>query len=371
MIEAPDRRSRAGEADQAPRRSIVWMVPGIAAGIALGFLLASSFSAVDGAADLPVGLVETTETETSPSTRPAEGLSVLVPGFDSVLIAFQVFPSSTEMLVWPPRGRPYANPFPAGLWGPRFDVARDSVSLAGRGRIGRGNVLYVGNQNTVDPLATGVLGYAWHDGEPDRLAWNVAWPPDREGDVYRYRLGEPEPELVLRAAPGQQVVSWGTWGYALQTYGLGAAIQILDDGGGVIGPSTPGLLLDTTAAGTLLIEGAGESAGLRLTGPDLSEGTLLAGAAGETVAARFDPSGSLAARLARRGEATYLEVWDVEGNRVEEVQVGEGYAAEWSPDSRFVIVAERRPASLVFFDRAEGLLHRAPVEAAPQAITAR
>lgn len=366
--------SRRGEGGEpTSRRPSVWVAGGL--GLVLGFLLAASFTgAVDGEvrATLPeVGAGAPTLTGPPASTGPGEGLATLVPGFDFVLMSFEVSPSSTEMLVWPPGGPKYTNVFPAGTWGARFDAARDSVALAGRGRLGRGNVLYVGNQTTVDPFATGVLGYAWHDGDPDRLAWNLAWPVNEEGDVYRYRLGAPSPERMFRVSPGTQLVAWGSWGYALQTYGPDATVEVLDDQGAVVGPATHGLLLDSHSTGRLLMKGGIGSTDVWITGADLSGRVALATAAGDTMAGRFSPSGSMIARLAAIDESAYLEVWDGGGMLLDRTEVGEAYDAIWSPDSRFVVVAERRPAVLAFFDRVDRSTDRVPVDAAPQGIAAR
>ena len=131
-------------------------------------------------------------------------------------------------------------------------------------------------------------------------------------------------------------------------------------------PTREGLLLDSAPSGSLLIEGGLESSDLWITDGNLSEKTLLANAAGETVAGQFDPSGSLVARLAAHGESIYLEVWDSAASLIDEAEMGEGYMVAWRPDSRFVIVAKRRPAALAFFDRVNGQVQRVPIDLAPQ-----
>jgi hypothetical protein len=159
----------------------------------------------------------------------------------------------------------------------------DGTHLAYISYFGETGALYAGSDTQQPAQFAQVTSFAWHDSDPQRLAWAAAGP--LEGGFF-LMTGSIDPEsqvlevdaVVAELADNMWVHSWGEWGFLTSgpspsghiaevpqesdpevtiTQPLG--ITKLHDPTGEVVASTPGIVIDTSSGGTSLIWSTAEA----------------------------------------------------------------------------------------------------------------
>lgn len=189
-------------------------------------------------------------------------------------------------------------------------------------------LLSVGTPRRIRPVAANVSGYAWHDSEPDLLAYTRV--ADGEWELWNVD-SLLEPELVIRGIGIEgKVVTWGDWGYAIQE---ADRVRLLTPEG-EFKAMAAGRALDSIPDGWVAMSDGGlklVSSGGGVNRLDAVELGLL----GEIESARFSPDGT---KLVVVGGAGHLIIPLDDEEGVIHAPVTSGFPQlAWTSDSRFVI----------------------------------
>lgn len=202
----------------------MWLVIGLTVGIGLAvvFSLASSGDTQEAApaVSLPdLGQPNAQDAQTPTTETATEGVGELVTGFGDTLVAVtQLSGGNLGLLTWPVSGLPREVPLPG--------FAPADVEFDRSGRVAamttpivdsEGALLSFGTPPRVQPMATGVTGFAWHDTETGHLAYTVV-----DGDEWLLWTTNTSrvAELVTSdSGIAGAVVGWGEWGFAIQDGG--------------------------------------------------------------------------------------------------------------------------------------------------------
>lgn len=326
------------EAPSPPRPpqgpSWFWVVVGFVIGLGLAIVFFTAGS--DEPSDPPVTVAtpeldrpDVTPSTVTPTTRPvAEGVGEVVVGFPDTLIAVtQLGSGNLGQLTWPVRGPTRVRDLP-GFFTPKadFDASGRMVAMGTQIPDTAGLLLSLGTARRVQPLASDVTGFAWHDREGGRLAYTQV--EDGEWLLYVVDTAR-EPELVTRSPDiAGTVAAWGDWGFAIQD---GDRVTILSVEG-EIRQDFEGHVLESDPEGRVvlydgslrLVDAAGSA---ELLDVDLT-------GIGEPETGALSPDGT---KLALVGGAGHL-VLPLDGGEPTYAPVTSGYPQlAWSSDSRFLI----------------------------------
>jgi hypothetical protein len=113
-----------------------------------------------------------------------------------------------------------------------------------------GDILSWGRFNLLRPVAAGVTSHAWHDTESGRLAYTTRsngkwslWELDATGSS----------ALVASEASGEgRLITWGEWGYAIQTSGPQVRLLTRD---GALKDVHPGTAFGSDGSGWIAVAG--------------------------------------------------------------------------------------------------------------------
>ena len=315
----------------------LWVTVGfvIGLGLAVVFFTAGTDEPVETAESVPTPELDQpgepdSETASSTTTQSEpDGISEVITGFPDTLIAVtQLSGSSLGQLTWPLAGPPRVEDLP-GFFTADADFDASGRMLAMGAPVpdtGRA-LLSMGTALRIQPLATDVTGFAWHDTEGGELAYTQV-------GEFGWQLStvnsSRDTELVTRAIDRRgEIVGWGDWGFAIQDGDQ--AILLSRDGE----PQQilEGRVLDTGDGGrAVLYDGRLHIVSLggnrELLDVDLS-------GIGEPEVAAISPDGS---KLAVVGGAGHL-IFRLDGTgETTYAPVTSGFPQlAWSSDSRFLI----------------------------------
>jgi hypothetical protein len=318
-------------APNAPVSRPSWLLGavGFALGLGLGVLVVSPEP--DTADETPVpttsALAESPETTFQvPLTDP--GVASAVPGFpDAIVVIARNSSSSLDHLLWPLEGELRTRSMAGG-----DDAVLDAGSVfiaMSDGVPGLdGALLSMGRFNSIQPVASGVVSYAWHDSKGARLAFTQL-----EGEVTRLFTVRadlnPVPVVDLPTASAA-VVGWGDWGWAIQQTPDEIVLLTPD---GAFKDSEVGVAIATHESGWVFAMEGDEAklvsagGGVRRIQSPLSVGTVRG--------AVFSPDGSKLVVMGSGGVA----LLEIETQEVMELMGFVTPSVSWSSDSRFVLAA--------------------------------
>lgn len=322
------------------RPSWIVGVVGFALGLGLGVVVVSPGQ--DPAVETPVPTT-TVVAEATVTTRaeptPEPGVSDVIEGFPDAIVAIARTPgSSLDHVLWPHKGSVRVRSMTAGE-----DVVLDTSSnfIAFSDDVPglEGSLLSMGRMNSIQPVASEVVGYAWHDTEAARLSFTQL-----AGDSTRlYTVGaDLNPTLVAELeTPAARVVGWGEWGWVIQR---SADEMVLLNPEAEFKDSEAGLAVTTHGSGwvfategdeTKLVSAGG---GVRRIGPALDVGGIRHAA--------FSPDGRWIAVVGSSG----IELLDIETEEVVRLSDFTSTSVTWSSDSRFVVLAAPTGLAVVDLD---------------------
>jgi len=322
----------------ATRPSWLLGAVGFALGLGLGVLVVSPGAGTTEDTPVPTTVAAAESPETT-LEDPADELGVAgaVPGFPDAIVAIaRTSSSSLDHVLWPLEGDPRVRSMAGG-----DDVVLDagSVFIAMSDGVPGidGTLLSMGRFNSIQPVAAGVVSYAWHDSEGARLAYTQL-----EGDATRLFTVRadlnPTPVAELPTATAE-VVGWGDWGWAIQQTPDEIVLLTPD---GDFKDSETGVAFATHESGWVFaVEGdeaklVSAGGGVRKIQTPFSVGTVRG--------ATFSPDGSKIAVIGATGVAMLV----IETQEVTELMGFATPSVSWSSDSRFVLAVA--PLGLAIID---------------------
>lgn len=277
---------------------------------------------------------------TGPDEEVPPGVGQVVPDFpDAMVVVSGTVGTALERTLWPNQGPMTSAPMTAGVE-VELDARAQYVALSSTVPGLEGSVVSMGRGNDVNPVASGVTGYVWHDSTAGWMGYTV----DGEGVTQIFRTeGRPVPRHVGEwGEPALRVVGWGDWGWALQ----GESDVVLLNEAGEFRDSEVGTALASHESGWLfMIEGSAPklvSAGGGVVRIPADLGV------GEPIAAEFSPNGDLVAVSGQGG----VVVVDPSDGAVVELSGLITDTIAWSSDGRFVLTGTG--AGVVIFDLETG-----------------
>lgn len=268
------------------------------------------------------------------------GVAGTIEGFPDAIVAIARTPStSLDHVLWPREGEVRVRSLTGG-----DDVVLDSSSqfIASSDRVPGldGSLLSMGRFNSIQPVASSVISYAWHDTEAAHLSYTQL----AEDVTLLYTVqADLNPVLVGElAVAGASVRGWGDWGWAIQR--TPNEIVLLNPEG-TFKDSEVGVVVASHGSGWMFAMEQGEpklvsaGGGVRRIQTPLEVGTVRRAA--------FSPDG---ARIAVVG-STGIAVLEVESQEVIRISDYTSTSVAWSSDSRFVLVAA--PSGVAVVDLAE------------------
>ena len=260
-----------------------------------------------------------------------EGLATALPGFPDAIVAIIETPDrNIEHLLWPQGRGPSTRPLPvtpgstgelsvSGIWVGMTQIVPDS----------EGSLLSMGRPTGLNPVASGVGAFAWHDSASGTVGFTRLYE-GRWGlwKATSFPFADHVADLGPSHAPFGRL-AYGDWGWVVPA---GVGVEVLDPDGVVLVGFEGGLLASHNS-GLLLIGGS------ELVVVDVATGMEVRRYAVPMAGVRsaaFSPDGS---RIAVTSSVK-LAVLDVVGSGdpdVYEIDLGRE-APVWSSDSRFVIV---------------------------------
>lgn len=327
--------------DSAPQRessrpSWILGVVGFALGLGLGVVVVNPTAEEPEEASPPTTAAVATET-TAVAEEAAAGVAGAVEGFPDAIVAIaRTTSTALDHVLWPLEGEVRVRSMTGGgdvvlSTGSHFIAMSDGVPGLD------GTLLSMGRFNSIQPVASGVIGYAWHDSEGSLLGYTRI-AGDATG-LFSVKADLRSREVTTLQVPGAVVAGFGDWGWAVQRAPEEIVLLTAE---GDFKDSEPGRAFATHESGWVFaIEGeqaklVSAGGGVRRVSPSLGVGGV--------VDATFSPDGARVAVAGSRG----LAVLDVESNEVTPVTGFATTTAAWSSDSRFVLAPS--PSGVVIFD---------------------
>ena len=323
-----------------PNPPWIWVVAGLVVGFGFGALLSTPVTTAPVPADdqTPQEPVSTVEEIPDPV-----GIADAVPGFPDALVAVsETEGRALEYLLWPVAGDPIARPLPAGDFGTAaFDTSGSWLAISTQVPDSEGLVLSVGRPAFLQPHASNVTSFKWHDGNQPALAytqvvddewhlWEVG--PDRNSEIKARGLD-----------PAGKVAAWGDWGWAIQNPVNNQITLLTPDG--ELKTTVDGVVFDSYPAGWMVF---GDDEGLHWlsSGGGLRSLDIAVESIGPILTLAVSPDGESVAMLGAGG----LKVSPLNGDGLVMVApfTVELPVLVWSSDSRFVVLPWMR--GVVVFD---------------------
>ena len=316
-------------------------VVGFALGLGLGVLVVGPTpEEAPGSTAATVELDETSSETTvvavdeDPS---AIGVVGVVPEFpDAIVAVARTTGTALDHVLWPREGEVRVRSMTGGRnvlldKGSQFIAMSDGVPDLD------GVLLSMGRYNSIQPVASGVVGYSWHDSESALLGYTqLAGEGTR---LYTVRANLRRTPVADIPSPNAVVAGWGDWGWAIQQEPNEIVLLTPD---GRFKDSEPGVAFATHRSGWVFAT-EGEDVKLVSAGGGVSRipGPL---GVGTVVDATFSPDG---ARVAVAGTAG-MAVLDIESQEVIGLSEFSSPSVSWSSDSRFVLAPS--PSGAVVID---------------------
>lgn len=311
---------------------------GFALGLGLGVLVVGSTGAeTPDPVPTTAAVDQVAAPESTVGTVVADlGVAAVVDDFPDAIVAIARTPSSAlNHVLWPRGGEIRVRPMSGGE-NVVLDVTSQFIAMSDGIPGLDGALLSMGRFNSIRPIATAVISYAWHDSRNALLSYT-----ELAGESTRLLTvqADLEPDVVTElSSAGAAVVGWGDWGWAIQQ----PDEIVLLNAEGEFRDSEPGIAYATHPSGWIFaIEDTG--AKLVTAGGGVKRMRSHLGV-GDVVGAAFSPDGDTLAVGGTRG----LVVVDIESEAVRRLSDFFASSVSWSSDSRFVLIPNT--AGVVVFD---------------------
>lgn len=265
------------------------------------------------------------------------GVSAAVPGFPDALIAIaRNSGSALDHVLWPVTGDVIVRSMTGGQ-SVKLDVSAQFIAMSQEVATPGANLLSLGRFNTMRPLRTGVLSYAWHDSTIGSLAYTAE--NGAGSALFTVRADLHSIPIVEFESAGVTLAGWGDWGWAVQQTPDQIALLNPD---GDHKDIEAGVALATHASGWVFVmEGdvaklVSAGGGVRLVDASFNVGTVRN--------ARFSPDGSKVAVAGTFG----IEVLDLDTGAVLTLAEFPAPSLVWSSDARFLVAPSA--SGVVVFD---------------------
>jgi hypothetical protein len=280
------------------------------------------------------------------------GLGDVIPGFlDALVVVSDRGGGALDRILWPNRSGLTVTSLTGGS-GVLLDAQAQHVAMSTTVPGLDGVILSMGRPSAVEPVASGVTSYVWHDSTSGWLGYTV--DSGSTTQLFTTKGEFASTHVVELAGAGATVVGWGDWGWALQDP-AGEVVLLTSEG--EFRDSEVGLALDTSSSGWVFMAEGGDlklvsaGGGVRRIAPSAEVGPIRA--------ARFSPDGQMVAISGSDG----LVVLDVESGAVGELSGMDTDVIAWSSESRFLITGTG--AGVVIFeigaDTVQAMLREHPV----------
>lgn len=337
-------------------RSGLLVAAGLVVGLGLGILFTGGPGQSDEATtqDTSVGQPEAdpvTTTTTTVATTTASRLATIVPGMLDTLITAAVDRNGVSVVTaWEPSDRsPSVRSLPGGDFA--VDASFEWMAMSQPNRITDQQALWVGDENRMEPIASGVAGRpVWHTRRPGQLAWlevRDGAPTIRTARFVAGQTAVPDGDISVEV--GTALVAWTDAGFLLFQPSESTLTLLDEDGVELVTVPASGFV----GAGVDMVAYIDAADGAVLATADLREGGTAPWGA-ECHRGEFNPlSGTLLLLCATAAGTDRVEYW-VDGSAaglqsaVEHPDIadigftsgGLGYAAQ---------VDSLRPASTITF----------------------
>jgi len=320
----------------------------IAGGLVVGVVIGAVFFS-------PIVSRDTTTTTTSaesaasPSEPTDIGTTGVIPGFIDALVA--VAAGDTDSLIhllWPRAGALQEHPMFSGE-SVTFDATAQHIAVTETVPDMEGVILSVGRYNSIQPAASGVTSFAFHDLAAKHLGYTTM-----EQGVWTLWHMTPDLQSQKVAAglvPDGRLVAWGDWGWAIQS---GAEVVLLNPKG-ELRTTHQGLALTSTPDGWILVAGDElefVSAGGGVRGVGVSAGIV---GPGPIVDASISPNEDLVA-ISGREKLVVVPVDEPTGSPASQFDLLSAEGITWTTDGKFLLVPTR--AGLLLLDPDSGTISR-------------
>lgn len=263
------------------------------------------------------------------------GLGEVVVGFEDALVGVAITDDgSVAHILWP-TGRSVVARDTVGGDTVVFD--RSGSHLAATTTPDEnGMELTAGRFNSIEPIASAVTGFAWHDSLPGYLSYTTV-----DGDGWRLSkvVAGFGPREVLGAPDDRgRVAAWGDWGFALQS---DIGVDLLTPEGQFKG-TYAGRVFGSTEDGWLFM--AGEHLDLVSAGGGVVRLDISPERMGLINTASFSPDGQL---LAIAGSSGVLVIPVRGEGEIRELVVDDPTTVVWTADSRFLVIPAEKGVSIL------------------------
>jgi len=338
--------------DRPPTRP-TWMLGavGFALGLGLGVLVVSPDPAVETPVPTTTAVADTPETTVG---EPAldSGVAGTIEGFPDAIVAIARTPStSLDHVLWPREGEVRVRSMTGGDHA-ALDTSSQFIAFSDRVPGLDGLLLSMGRFNSIQPVASSVISYAWHDTEAAHLSFTQF-----AGDLTRMYTVRADLNPVLvgeLSVVGASVAGWGDWGWAIQQ--TPDEIVLLNPEG-AFKDSEVGVVFASHGSGWLFAMEEDEAklvsagGGVRRIQTPLEVGTVRRAA--------FSPDASRIAVVGSSG----ISVLDVETQEVSRLSDFTSLSVAWSSDSRFLLAAA--PSGVAVIDLEEPVVGYRVLDAYP------
>lgn len=267
------------------------------------------------------------------------GVAEVVDGFESAIVAL-ADPgfSGFNRLLWAADAPLVINPAGTGSF-PSLDRSGQIMAAVQAVPDLDGWVLSMGRSSSLEPIASGVTSYQFHDGKSGHLSYIIE--DETHWQLWRV-FNDLQPELVtefeLGLVDAPRIAAWGDWGWAI---GLGTGEVLFLTPEGQIKTQQDGVALDSSPDGWVVV--ANERLQLVSAGGGVDVIDVSLDRIGVVKTAKLSPDVDM---LALVGTETVVVVpIDDEGPVVEFEVAAED--AVWTSDGRFLLAPVGRGVSIL------------------------
>jgi hypothetical protein len=312
-------------------------------GLACGVLVSSAPQYDD--APMEQTVIPPEVTTTADVQRESAGLGLVVPGWSDTLLAIADSDSGVlRHLAWPGDSRLVERAMFGGE-SPRADVSGRMLAALVRSADSRADILLRGSFDAMIPLASAVTSFAWHDTDARRLGYTTV--VDGQWRLWVVLPDGTSVPVTSKEDKVGELVTWGNWGFAIQTSGGDAWLLTRD---GETRTVRPGIIYDSHDSGWIAI--VDERIELVSSGGGTRWVDVPLDSLGSVYDMAFSPDGDSLAISASDG----MGVVPLANNgRLIRFQPGVDGFIEWSTDQRFVLFAA--PRGVFIQDLAAGTRH--------------
>lgn len=325
------------DSTRPPRLRWLPIVLSFIAGLGLGVITLGT----DQQASLGDSPEEARVAEELNQVRQGEGIADVIPGFNSSLVAIaDTENSALDRILWPTRAAPTVRPMAAGH-NVALDAEAQFIAMTTLVPGLEGAVLSMGRFNLIRAVSPRVTSFTWHDNERGLLAYTSESPEGTRLSTVNFRGLISEVPWI--GPSDAQIVSWGDWGWAIQT-SEEQIVLIAPDGD--FKDSEPGRAYASLPTGWIF---AIEDSAAKLVSAGGGVKRFPGGTDFGIVAdAAFSPDGAKIAVAGSKG----IVLLDRTSDEVQTVGNTSTAWVSWSSDSRFILGSA--PIGIVVYDTKTG-----------------